>query len=187
MKSLWRCILADFRQRTRQQSFIVTLLSMSVLTLLFSPSLDTQYQTLVINGYRGIYNSEWLGICLAMLNVLFLPIICFYLIKNGLELDRQSMTSDLIAATPVSKFTYLFSKWCTNVFILVCIVFIMLLSIILIQLYYGESYQINLWALAWPQLAFVMPMLLAVASLAIMFESIKWLKGGVENVVYFFL
>ena len=77
MNSLWRCILADFRQRTRQQSFIVILLSMSVLTLLFFPSLDTQYQTLVINGYRGIYNSAWLGVCLAMLNVLFLPIICF--------------------------------------------------------------------------------------------------------------
>jgi hypothetical protein len=180
-------MLADFRQRTRQQSFIVTLLSMSVLTLLFFPSLDAQYQTLVINGYRGIYNSEWLGICLAMLNVLFLPIICFYLIKNGLELDRQSMTSELIAATPVSKLTYLFSKWCTNVFILVCIVSVMLVSIILIQLFYGESYQINLWAFAWPQLVFVMPMLLAVASLAIMFESIKWLKGGVGNVVYFFL
>ena len=187
MNSLWQCILADFKQRTRQQSFIVTLLSMSVLTLLFFPSLDAQYQTLVINGYRGIYNSEWLGICLAMLNVLFLPIICFYLIKNGLELDRQSMTSELIAATPVSKLTYLFSKWCTNVFILVCIVLVMLFSIILIQLYYGESYQINIWALAWPQLVFVMPMLLAVASLAIMFESIKWLKGGVGNVVYFFL
>ena len=187
MNPLWQCIIADCKQRTRQQSFIVTLLLMSVLTLLFFPSVDAQYQTLIINGYRGIYNSEWLGICLAMLNALFLPIICFYLIKNGLELDRQSMTSELIASTPVNKLTYLLSKWCTNVFILVCIVLVMLLSIILIQLYYGESYQINLWALVWPQLMFVLPMLLAVASIAIMFESIKWLKGGVGNVVYFFL
>jgi hypothetical protein len=187
MNTLRQCILADFKQRTRQQSFIVTLLLMSVLTLLFFPSLDAQYQTLVINGYRGIYNSEWLGICLAMLNVLFLPIICFYLVKNGLELDRKSMTSQLIAATSINKVTYLFSKWCTNVAILLSIVLMMLLSIILVQLYYGESYQIDIWALAWPQLVFVVPMLLAVASLAIMFESIKWLKGGVGNVVYFFL
>ncbi|MFT5756197.1 MAG: hypothetical protein ACI9LM_000909 [Alteromonadaceae bacterium] len=187
MNSLWQCILADFKQRTRQQSFIVTLLSMSILTLLFFPSLDAQYQTLVMNGYRGIYNSEWLGVCLAMLNVLFLPIICFYLIKNALESDRKSMTCELIAATQINKLTYLFSKWCTNVFILVSIVVIMLLSLILIQLYYGESYQINLWALIWPQLIFVLPMLLAVASMAIMFESIKWLKGGLGNIVYFFL
>ncbi len=187
MTQVWHCIKADFKQRTRQQSFVVTLMAMSVLTLLFFPSPDAQYQTLVINGYRGIYNSAWLGICLAMLNVLFLPLICFYLVKNALELDRQSMTGELIAATPISKLTFLFAKWCTSVLILVSIVLVMLLSSMLIQLYYGESYQIDLWALAWPQLVFVLPMLLAIAAIAIMFESIQWLKGGLGNVVYFFL
>ena len=187
MQQVWQCISADFKQRTRQQSFVVTLLAMSVLTLLFFPAPDAHYQTLVINGYRGIYNSAWLGICLAMLNVLFLPIICFYLVKNALELDRQSMTSELIAATPISKLTFLFAKWCTNVGILITIVIVMLLSSMLIQLYYGESYQIELWALLWPQLVFVLPMLLAISSIAIMFEANKWLKGGLGNVVYFFL
>ncbi|WP_351008460.1 hypothetical protein [Shewanella sp. S1-58-MNA-CIBAN-0166] len=187
MNQVWQCIVADFKQRTRQQSFVVTLLAMSVLTLLFFPSPDAHYQTLVINGYRGIYNSAWLGICLAMLNVLFLPLICFYLVKNALELDRKSMTCELIAATPINKLTFLLAKWCTSVFILVSIVLVMLLSSIGIQLYYGESYQIDLWALAWPQFVFVLPMLLAIAAIAIMFESIKWLRGGLGNVVYFFL
>ena len=187
MNQLWQCIVADFKQRTRQQSFVVTLLAMSVLTLLFFPSPDADYQTLVINGYRGIYNSAWLGLCLAMLNVLFLPLICFYLVKNALELDRQSMTCELIAATPISKLTFLFAKWCTSVVILISIVLVMLLSSILIQLYYGESYQIDLWALVWPQLVFVLPVLLAIAAIALMFESIKWLKGGLGNIAYFFL
>lgn len=187
MSQVWQCIIADFKQRTRQQSFVVTLLAMSVLTLLFFPSPDAHYQTLVINGYRGIYNSAWIGVCLAMLNVLFLPLICFYLVKNALELDRQSMTSELIAATPISKLIFLFAKWCTSVVILVSIVLVMLLSSILIQFYYGESYQIDLWALAWPQLVFVLPMLLAIAAIALMFESIKWFKGGLGNVVYFFI
>jgi hypothetical protein len=187
MNTMWQCIIADFKQRTRQQSYIAALLAMSVLTLLFFPSPDAQYQTLVINGYRGIYNSAWLGVCLAMLNVMFLPIICFYLVKNALELDRQSMTCELIAATPVGKHTFLLSKWCVNVFILVSIVLVMLCSTVLIQLYYGESYQIDLWALAWPQLVFVLPLLLAIASIAIMFESVTWLKGGLGNLVYFFI
>ncbi|WJG09242.1 hypothetical protein [Aliiglaciecola sp. LCG003] len=187
MSQVWQCIIADFKQRTRQQSFVVTLLAMSVLTLLFFPSPDAHYQTLVINGYRGIYNSAWIGVCLAMLNVLFLPLICFYLVKNALELDRQSMTSELIAATPISKLIFLFAKWCTSVVILVSIVLVMLLSSILIQFYYGESYQIDLWALVWPQLVFVLPLLLAIAAIALMFESITWLKGGLGNVVYFFL
>ncbi len=187
MDRLWQCIVADFKQRTRQQSFIVALMMMAVLTLLFFPSPDAYYQTLVFNGYRGIYNSAWLGVCLAMLNVLFLPIISFYLVKNAVELDRQSMTGELIAASPISKLAFLFAKWCSNVFILITIVLIMLLSSIVIQLYYGESYQINLWALVWPQLVFVLPMLLVIAAIAILFESINCLKGGLSNVTYFFL
>jgi len=187
MPQIWLCILTDFKQRSRQQSFVVTLLAMSVLTLLFFPTPDAHYQTLVINGYRGIYNSAWIGICLAMLNVLFLPLICFYLVKNALELDRTSMTCELIAATPVSKFNFLFAKWCTNVIILMTIVLTMLLSSIVIQLYYGESYFIDLWALIWPQIIFVLPVLLAISSIAIMFEASKWLKGGLGNLVYFFL
>jgi len=187
MVKIWQCIIADFKQRTRQQSFMVSLLAMSVLTLLFFPAPEAHYQTLVINDSRGIYNSHWIGVCLAMLNVMFLPIICFYLIKNAIELDRKSMTSELIAATPISKQKFIFAKWCVNVFILISIVLVMLLSSILIQLYYGESYYIDLWALAWPQLIFVLPLLLAIASIAIMFESIKWLRGGAGNIVYFFL
>jgi hypothetical protein len=122
-----------------------------------------------------------------MLNLLFLPIICFYLVKNALELDRKANMGELIAATPISKPAYLFAKWCVNVFILVSIVVAMLLSSMLIQLYYGESYHIDLWALAWPQLVFVLPLLLAIASIAIMFESHKWLRGGLGNIIYFFL
>ncbi|MEI8605927.1 hypothetical protein [Pseudoalteromonas sp. B160] len=65
-----------------------------------------------------------------------------------------------------------------NVLILLSIVLAMLLSSVLIQLYYGESYQVDVWALVWPQLVFVLPLLLAIASIAILFESITWLKGG---------
>jgi len=187
MSQIWLCIIADYKQRSRQQNFVVTLLAMSVLTLMFFPSTDAHYQTLLINGHRGIYNSAWLGVCLAMLNVFILPLICFYLVKNGLEIDRKSKTSELIAATSISTAAFLFIKWCVNVLILMSVVFVMLLSSIVIQVYYGESYHIDLWALAWPQLVFVLPELLAVASIALMFEATKWLKGGLGNIIYFFL
>ena len=187
MKKVGHCILADFKQRTRQQSYIVTLLAMSVLTLLFFPSPDAHYQTLVFNDYRGIYNSAWMGMCLAMLNVLFLPIICFYIVKNGLELDRCSKTCELIAATSVSKVTLIMAKWLTNVAILISIVLAMLISSALIQMFYGESYYLDLWKLLWPQLVFVFPLLLAIAAIAVMFESIPWLRGGFGNIVYFFM
>ena len=85
MNQVWQCINADFKQRTRQQSFVVTLLAMSVLTLLFFPSPDADYQTLVINGYRGSYNSAWLGVCLAMMNVFFYLLSVFIWLKMPLN------------------------------------------------------------------------------------------------------
>lgn len=168
----------------RQQSYKVTLLVMAALTLLFFPSPDSEYQTLIINGYRGIYNSAWIGLCLAMLNTLLLPLICFYLVKNAIELDRKSKTCELIAATPLSKHNYLLSKWITNIVILTSFAVIMVLSSLLVQLYYGETQDVQIWLLIWPQLIFVWPMLVVVASVALMFESIKWLRGSFGNIAY---
>jgi len=70
---------------------------------------------------------------------------------------------------------------------LLIIVLVMLLTSLFIQMYYGESYQLNIWPFVWPQLVFVLPLFFAISSIAILFESIKWLRGGLGNVVYFFL
>jgi len=182
-----QCVVADIKQRTRQQSYLITLLVMSLLAMLFFPSPESHYQTLVVNGYRGIYNSAWLGVCLALLNTLFLPIICFYLVKNTITFDRQSLTCELIAATPVSKFNYLLAKFLVNLLILTSIVVAMLVTTILMQLYFGESYHIQLWPLFWPQLVFVFPILCVISAIAILFESIPWLRGGFGNTFYFFI
>ena len=182
---LWSNIKADVKQRTRQNSFTVALVLMAVLTLLFFPSPQAQYQTLIINDYRGIYNSAWLGVCLAMLNVLFLPLLCFFLIKNAINTDRRQHIGELIAASSLSKPAYILAKWFGNLVILLTIVVVMILTSIVIQLFYGESYLIDIWALVWPQMVYVLPLLFAIASIAILFESIRRLSGSIGNIVYF--
>ena len=180
-------IKADFKQRIRQSSFVITLLVMALLTVLFFPAPSADYQTLVINGYRGIYNSAWIGICLASLNITLLPIICFYLVKNTINNDRRLLVSELIAATPVSKIHYLFAKWLVSIIVLTAIMTVMIAISVLMQLYFGESYVINLWQIIWPQMVFVFPLLLAIASIALLFETVPWLRGGLGNVAYFFI
>ena len=180
-------IKADFKQRVRQSSFVITLLVMALLTVLFFPAPSAEYQTLVINGYRGIYNSAWIGICLASLNVTLLPIICFYLVKNTINNDRRLLVSELIAATPVNKIHYLFAKWLVSVIVLSAVMVVMITISVLMQLYFGESYAINLWQIIWPQMVFVLPLLLAIASIALFFETVPWLRGGLGNVAYFFI
>jgi ABC-type transport system involved in multi-copper enzyme maturation permease subunit len=140
---VWR---ADFYNRSRQTSYLVILLLMLLLTLFFFPVTDANYQTLEINGYRGIYNSAWMGATLATLQVVFLPIICFYLIKNSVESDRNLAVSDLIAATPISKISFLAGKWLSNLSLLLGIALVMLVTTVFVQLWIGEDYQIQLLA-----------------------------------------
>lgn len=184
---LFASIKADFKQRIRQSSFPVTLLVMALLAVLFFPAPTSEYQTLLINGYRGIYNSAWVGLCLVSLNVVFLPIICFYLVKNTVNNDRLLLVSELIAATPVSKTSYLAAKWLVSVAILSSVVIVMIAISVFMQLYFGESYQVNLWQIVWPQLVFVLPLLFAISAIALLFETIPWLRGGLGNVAYFFI
>jgi hypothetical protein len=187
MTSLFHTFHADFKQRVRQQSYLVVLLAMAVLTMLFFPALDANYQTVQINDYRGIYNSAWMGASLALLNVSFLPLICFYLIKGSLEYDRTQHVGELIAASPVSKSSYLLGKWLSNLCLMLGMLLGMSLTVIFVQLWHGEDYAINILQLVLPQILYVVPILVVVAAMAILFECIPWLRGGVGNIVYFFL
>jgi hypothetical protein len=155
--------------------------------MLFSPSLDASYQTVQINDYRGIYNSAWLGACLAILNFSFLPLICFYIIKGSIECDRAGQIGELIAATQVTISQYVLGKWLSNLCLLLGMLICMCVTIIFVQLWHGENYSINLFHLILPQLVYVAPMLIVVAAVAILFESVPILCVGLGNIVYFFL
>lgn len=180
----WR---ADFFDRVRRRNYLVILLCMAILTMLFFPDTDAKYATVLIGGYRGIYDSAWVGASLAILNASFLPIICFYLVKNAAERDRDRGISELIAATPVKKYQYIIGKWLSNLTLLVGVMLFMSLTSVFVQLWYGESYSINPVALFLPQLLYVLPMLAAISAASLLFETIPILRGGIGNVVYFFL
>ena len=55
--TLYRLALADFRERTRRYSFLITLLG----TLFFGFLVITGKWTVRMGEYRGEYNSAWVG------------------------------------------------------------------------------------------------------------------------------
>jgi hypothetical protein len=180
----WR---ADLLNRLREPQIIVVLLAMTILTFIYFPAVDASYQTITLGNYRGLYNSSWMGVCLALLNLCFLTLIGFYLIRNNVERDRSQQVGELIAATQVSKFNYLMGKFLSNVSLLMIIDLFMVVVAIGLQLWLGEDTRIDLWRLLLPQLLFIFPTLCVVASIALCFESIRLLRGGIGNVFYFFL
>jgi hypothetical protein len=187
INAIYHTFKADYFDRIRRRNYLVTLLCMAMLTMLFFPGSYDSYTTVLIGGYRGVYNSAWIGASLAALNAIVLPVICFYLVKNAVQRDRDRGISELIASTPVGKFEYLAGKWLSNFILLLGVMMMMSLSAIFVQIWHGEVYSIDIGALLLPQILYVMPILAVICAIAILFETIAVLRGGFGNIVYFFL
>ena len=56
---------------------------------------------------------------------------------------------------------------------------------VVMQLVYREDPRMDWWALLSPFLLLVLPYMAFTAALAVLFETIRWLRGGLGNVVYF--
>ncbi|MCD1293448.1 hypothetical protein CUJ83_00350 [Methanocella sp. CWC-04] len=206
LKEIYHIARADFLDRVRSYGFIIVLLITIMGAYVFIPPTDANYITLVIsdtgasdllNGgsddskphdyYRGIYNSAWIGTNVAILTIILLSLFGFYLVKNAVDRDRRTGVGQIIAASPVTKTRYILGKALSNFSVFSVITFIMFLGAIGMQLLRGESNVIDLWALASPFLLLLLPGMALIASVAVFFESVPILRGGLGNIIYFFI
>jgi len=85
-RAVWAIARADFLERARRYSFL--------LTLLFAVFLG--YETaagkilIQLDDYRGVYTSGWIGALMAMVITCFVSLIGFYIVKNCVERDRMT-------------------------------------------------------------------------------------------------
>ncbi|MFZ2096923.1 MAG: hypothetical protein WAV05_09815 [Anaerolineales bacterium] len=196
---LYHLMRADFLERVRRYSFLITLAMTILVGFAFVPPYDARYATgflfclmppqerRCVMYARGVYNSAWIGTVVAFMVINFLSLIGFYLIKNAIESDRGTGVGQIITATPLSKSLYIFGKWLSNLGVLVLMVAVLAVSALFMQLWRGEAIHIDMPVLLTPFLLMVLPVITFTASLAILFEVIPWLQGGMGNIAYFFL
>ena len=190
MTSFRQCldfIKGDFFERSRRYSFLLTLGFALYAGYTFLPANHSNYVTLQIGGHRGIYNSAWIGALAAMHSALFLSIAGFYLVKNSIARDRQTGVGQILAATRMSKVSYLTMKALSNFLVLGSMVIVIIIAAAGMQLLRAEDAHINPWQLISPFVLITLPVLAIVSALAVLFESVRWLRGGLGNVVFFFL
>ena len=174
---------ADFLERVRRYSFLIML----------GLALFGGYQAAVGNinmqagNYRGEYNSAWVGSMMAIIASFFLGWFGFYLVKGSLARDRETGVGQIMATTPLTRPLYTFGKWLSNLAVLLSMVIVLAFVGIAIQIFTGESNQLDFMALLSPFLFIALPMLALVAAIAVLFESISFLQGGLGNIVYFFI
>ncbi len=174
---------ADFFERVRRYSFLVTLGSMVFLG--YQAAIGNF--TVQLGDYRGEFNSAWVGGMMAIIASLMLGWFGFYLVKGSVARDHETGVGQIMASTPLTRPLYTIGKWLSNFAVFIAMVVVLAMAAFAIQGLAGESRQFDFAALLFPFLFIALPMLALTAALAVLFESIGFLQGGFGNLAYFIL
>lgn len=177
---------ADFLERSRRYQYLATLAVTLIAGVFFVPPQNAKYVAFNVDGYRGIYNSPWMGAMMAMLATVTLSLFGFYLVKNAIAVDRETRVGEIVASTAAGKLQYVAGKWLGNAAVLLSIGLVLILDAIAMQLVRGEDRSIDVLAILTPFAMVIVPVIALVAAVAVFFETIPFLRGGLGNVVYFF-
>lgn len=174
---------ADFLERVREYGFYVTL----VLASFLGYATAAGKIILQVGNYRGLYTSGWIGAMVAMVTTIATSLVGFYIVKNAVERDRRTKVGKILASTPLTKWTYTVGKVLSNFAILATIVLVLAFIAVLMVSFVREDPHVDLWGLLSPFLLIALPAMAITAAMAVFFESLPLLRGGLGNVVWFFV
>ena len=183
---LYQLAKADFLERVRGYRFLIFLGLAIAAAFFFVPADNAAWVTIDIDGYRGVYDSAWIGAMVGLMSSLYLALFAFYAIKGSISRDVDTGVGQIIASTPISKRLYILGKWLSNFAVLFIMILIVVVAAGVLQLVRGEEMRIEVWPLVAPSLIIALPVMVLVAALAVLFETVRSLRGGFGNIVYFF-
>jgi hypothetical protein len=187
MRYIYIIIKADYLQRTRSYAFLITLAVTIYVAYLFVPPANANYTTLSTVGYRGAYNSAWVGYISAMMTTVMLSLYGFLLVNSGIKKDIDTEVGLIIATTPITNFKYLLSKQLSNYLVLLTIAgFTFVVSLLMFYLR-GTGYPFVFADFIFPYVVFALPALFLVASLAIVAEVFLGKRSILQFIIYFFM
>jgi hypothetical protein len=184
MKSLhvlFHMVKADFLERVRRYSFLLVL----AFAVYLGYEAGTGGIVLRLDTYQGVLNSAWCGSMMTLVSAMFLSLVGFYIVKNSLLRDEQTRVGRILAATPMSKSFYTLAKTLSNFAVLTAMMAVLAVAAIALQLVQGQ-YAIQIWTLLAPFIWVGLPAALFTSAIAVLFETLPVLRGGVGNVIYFF-
>ena len=180
VRILYHLARADFFERTRRYSFLVML---GLVLWLGYVVVSGQFRMSVSPNYVGVINSAWVGTLMALTTSVVLGLVGFYLVKGSVARDYATGVGQIMATTPMSRPLYMLGKWLSNYAVLGITVLILALAGIGMNLWFASG-GLDIVALVAPLILIALPWLGLVAAMAVLFESVAWLRGGVGNIVY---
>jgi len=190
LRVLYHLALADFFERTRRASFLLTLAAVIYMGVLVNNGTVFFY---LISGdlnalafIRGEFNSAWVGTMTVLVTNSFLGLFGFFLVSGCIERDIRTGVGQIIATTPVPRATYLIGKWISN-FLVLTVMELIMAAVAAVMVLLKRETALDLSALLMPFLAVALPYMALIAALAMVFETVPWLRGVLGTAVYFFL
>lgn len=187
IKLLAALAYADFFERARRPAYLVTLAAAVALGYLALPPAGSLWVVMNAGGYRGIYNSAWVGTVAALSAALWLMGAGFYVVRSGIARDEQTGVGQVLAATPLRNGGYLAGKFLSNLMVLASMAAVTAATALVLQLVRGESRAVDPGALLLPFALLTLPVLAMTAAAAVVFETIPVLRGGLGNIAWIFL
>lgn len=180
---LYHMVRADFLERVRRYSFLLTLAFAAYLAW----CAGTGVIVVRLGEYRGVFNSAWLGSMMTLVSTLFVSLVGFYIVKNAILRDEQTRVGRILASTPMSRVFYTVGKMLSNLAVLTLMVVVLAAAALLMQFVRAEDTHYQLGTLLAPFLWIAIPAMAVTAAVAVLFETLPVLRGGVGNVVFFFI
>ncbi|EDP72343.1 hypothetical protein FBALC1_14617 [Flavobacteriales bacterium ALC-1] len=187
MTPFFTIIKSDYLQRTRSYAFLITLCASLAIAYTFVPEPNANYSTIRIADHVGYYNSAWFGYVTAIMTSIFLSLIGFYLINSGIKKDIETKVGQIVAATPISNFKYLFAKVLSNFILLLTIVLVVFIMSIILFVLYNDDFPFELFQFVKPYILITAPAMFFISMLAVVFEVFLGKYSVLQNVGFFFL
>jgi len=183
VRVLYHLVRADFLDRVRRYSFLLTLGFAAYLAY----AAGTGKIVLRLDDYQGVLNSAWCGSMMTLVSTLFLGLVGFYIVKNAILRDEQTRVGRILAATPMTPSFYTVAKTVSNFVVLSSMLGVLAVSALILQLGRAQHYPIQPLTLLAPFVWVGLPAMAFTAAVAVLFETLPWLRSGVGNVIYFFV
>lgn len=186
MKHTFSIIKADYLQRTRSYAFLITLAVTFYAAYSFVPPPTASYTTLNVVGFKGVYNSAWVGYVSGMMTAIMLTLYGFFLVNGGIKKDIDTEVGLIIATTPITNFGYLLSKFFSNFLVLLTIAgctFLVSLVMFFVRTS-GSTFIISNFLI--PYLLFVVPAMFVVSALAVIAEVFLGKWSILQYIAFFF-
>ena len=186
---LWAQVSAEIQMRLRSAATPIALVALCAATFFWipDPSSNAASLTWEIDGriHAPVYSMAYVGLSVAILSCMLLPLGGFYLVVGSVRRDRERGVGAILAATPLSKAGYLGGKFAAHFAYLLVLDLLALLTGFVAFLRYGTGPFTPL-AFAGPYLVLTVPVIVVVASSAVFFDATPGLRGRGGLVIWFF-